>query len=283
VGNRIIPQSYPIAAPSFLLRNDDGTLIDVTQEHFEDLSSDPEIINDIELSDVDKDGDADVMIVGEWSGIRLYINQGGKYKLSEHGNLSELTGWWYSITSTDINGDGMDDFVIGNVGKNIKHKASKDKPFKIYAEDFDETGTIDIVLTSHYKNEEVPVRGRECSSQQMPFIAEKFETYNEFANASIIDIYGKDEVSNAYAREVVTFESVILIAQSDGSYHVQSLPHQAQAFPALSGMLAQAWFYSLMACQTMRRVRAQTIVFMQQVILKSCSRSRSEAKIILLP
>ena len=130
----------------------------------------------------------------------------------------------------------MDDFVIGNVGKNIKHKASKDKPFKIYAEDFDETGTIDIVLTSHYKNEEVPVRGRECSSQQMPFIAEKFETYNEFANASIIDIYGKDEVSNAYAREVVTFESVILIAQSDGSYQVQSLPHQAQAFPALGGL-----------------------------------------------
>ena len=236
VGNRIIPQSYPIAAPSFLLRNDNGTLVDITQEHFEDLSSDPEIINDIELADVDKDGDTDVMLVGEWSGIRLYMNQGGEYKLSQHDNLSGLTGWWYSITSTDINGDGMDDFVIGNVGKNIKHKASKDKPFKIYAEDFDETGTIDIVLTSHYKNEEVPVRGRECSSQQMPFIAEKFETYNEFANASIIDIYGKDEVSNAYAREVVTFESVILIAQSDGSYQVQSLPHQAQAFPALGGL-----------------------------------------------
>lgn len=234
VGNRIIPQSYPIAAPSVLLRNDNGKLVDVTQEQFGDLSSAPEIINDIELTDIDKDGDTDIIIVGEWSGIRVYINQGGNYKLSiRHGELAQLTGWWYSITATDVNDDGLTDFVVGNVGKNIKHKATKDKPFKIYAEDFDETGTLDIVLTSHYKNEEVPVRGRECSSQQMPFIAEKFETYSEFANASIIDIYGKDEVTNAYAKEVVTFESVLLIAQPDGSYTVQTLPNQAQAFPLL--------------------------------------------------
>jgi len=236
VGNRIIPQSYPIAAPSFLLRNDNGTLVDATQEHFEDLSSDPEIINDVELADVDNDGDTDVMLVGEWTGIRLYMNQEGNFELSQNDELLELTGWWYSITATDVNADGLKDFIVGNVGKNIKHKASEDKPFKIYAEDFDATGTIDIVLTSHYKNEEVPVRGRECSSQQMPFIAEKFETYNEFANATIVDIYGKDEVSNAYAREVVTFESVILIAQSDGSYEVAPLPHQAQAFPVLDGL-----------------------------------------------
>ena len=234
IANRIVPQSYPVAAPSFLLRNDDGQLTDVTDEVFPDLKSNPKIFNDIQIADFDGDSRLDVMMLGEWSGINIFTNSDNQFvKSTEFDELSKLKGWWYSITPTDINGDGISDYVVGNVGTNIKHKATKDRPFKIYAEDFDETGSLDIVLTSHYNNQEVPVRGRECSSQQMPFIAEKFTSYNEFANASIIDIYGKDEVTNAYVREVVTFESIVLIGQSDGTLRLKKLPPKAQIFPVL--------------------------------------------------
>ena len=69
-------------------------------------------------------------------------------------------GWWFSVTETDINKDGLKDYVVGNVGLNIKFKASEEKPFKVYATDFDENGTNDIVLSKKYKGTYVPVRGQ---------------------------------------------------------------------------------------------------------------------------
>ena len=104
----------------------------------------------------------------------------------------EDRGWWFTIEETDVNNDGLKDYVVGNVGLRISNlNPVKEKPFKIYATDFDDNGTNDIVLSKKYHENYVPVRGRECSSQQMPFIKDKFPTYSEFANASLSDIYGE--------------------------------------------------------------------------------------------
>ena len=58
-----------------------------------------------------------------------------------------------------------------------KNKASKKKPLKVYQSDFDANATNDIVLAKEYNGKTVPTRGRECSSEQMPFIAEDFPTF----------------------------------------------------------------------------------------------------------
>ncbi len=233
IGNRIMPQSYPVAAPSMMLKNEAGVL-SPDEKSSVYLADQKEIVNDAVVMDYDKDGWLDLITVGEWSGIRFYHNDGGSLKLDEkYKEYADLTGWWYSIATTDVNKDGHIDLIVGNVGENIKHKASNEKPFNVYATDFDQTGTIDVVLSSTYKNRSVPVRGKECSSQQMPFILDKFETYDEFASASLVDIYGEENLEQAYQRSATTFKSYILINDGSGNFKKEGLPTESQLFPLM--------------------------------------------------
>ena len=232
VGNRIIPQNYPSSAPSVLYENVDGVLMDVTGEKAPILSEFG-IINKIISTDFNDDGWTDLIAVGEWSPIGFLENKKGIFEAvnDESGVLSEQ-GWWFHIEETDVNNDGLKDYLVGNVGLNIKFKSNKDKPFKVYATDFDDNGTNDIVLSKKYHGTYVPVRGRECSSQQMPFIKDKFPTYSEFANASLTDIYG-EKLAASYSREVTEFRSILLVNSGNGSYSKTVLPVEAQVFPVM--------------------------------------------------
>ena len=237
IGNRIIPQSYPVSAPSMLLENQNGHLVDVTSELVPELTQ-LGIINDLEVADVNDDGALDFIAVGEWTGIHVFINEEGKFKtVDRYAALNELTGWWFSVHRTDVNKDGRPDFLVGNVGTNFKHKASIAKPFKVFAKDFDRSGSLDIVLSNEYKGNYVPSRGRECSSQQMPMIAEKFESYAAFASATLEDVYGEEDLEEAYARAVVSFESILLVSDAQGGLSIKKLPWQSQLFPMLDAVI----------------------------------------------
>ena len=233
VGNRIIPQNYPKHVASTIYENIDGELKEVTSNIAPDLP-DFGIINKIIQTDFNNDGWQDFIAVGEWTPIGIFENKQGKFSMLKEGSdLWDDRGWWFTVEETDVNNDGLKDYVVGNVGLNIKFKSSKEKPFKIYATDFDDNGTNDIVLSKKYHENYVPVRGRECSSQQMPFIKDKFPTYSEFANASLTDIYG-DKLNTSYENEVTEFRSILLINNGNGSFDKKILPVEAQLFPSLS-------------------------------------------------
>ncbi|MCL6264944.1 VCBS repeat-containing protein [Flagellimonas myxillae] len=232
VGNRVVPGMYPNHQTSTLFENNQGELIEVTEKVAPQLLEFG-IVNDLLTTDINNDGWDDFIAVGEWTGIGVFINNQGSFQNSaiDHPILQEH-GWWFSVNETDVNNDGLKDYVVGNAGLNIKFKASEEKPFKVFAADFDENGTNDIVLSKKYNGTYVPVRGRECSSQQMPFIKEKFGTYSEFANASLIDIYG-EKLDSSYERTVTEFQSIVLINKGDGNFEKKILPVQSQAFPLL--------------------------------------------------
>ena len=234
VCNRIVPQKYPTHAASILFENQAGKLIDITSEKAPELA-DFGIINAIEILDFNNDGWMDFMVVGEWTGIGLFKNKEGNFKnvAAEYGLDSKL-GWWFSITPTDINRDGKTDYVLGNLGLNSKYKASEKKPLFIYGHDIDKNGTYDQILSYEYKGKKVPFRGRQCSSEQVPFIKDKFPSYEAFANASLQDVYG-NELDNAVQKKATTFKSAILI-QGNNGFDLIDLPTEAQLRPILSGV-----------------------------------------------
>lgn len=228
VGNRVVPKKYPNHQSSIIYENRKGELIDVTKKVAPQLLNFG-IVNDLLATDINNDGWEDFIAVGEWTGIGIFINQKGIFKnIEEKNSPLKEKGWWFSVNETNVNNDGLKDYIIGNVGLNIKFKASKKKPFKIYATDFDENGTNDIVLSKKYNGIYVPVRGRECSSQQMPL----FETYNEYAHASLVDIYG-EKLNSYYENSVAEFRSIVLINKGNAIFKKSILPIESQSHPIL--------------------------------------------------
>lgn len=233
LGNRLIPHKYPTAAKSYILQNNNGQFKDVTNEIAPEFSTFG-LVNDVLITDFNQDGRLDFIVVGEWTSIGFFENSGAGFSNVAHKyGLSEKLGWWFSITETDVNNDQIPDYVFGNVGLNTKFDASTEKPFKIFGGDFDDNGTFDMMLSKKYKDEYVPVRGKECSSQQMPSISQKFSTYDAFANATIGDIL-EDKINTSLSLEVNDFRSFILVSNGSGGFVTEYLPNIAQTFPLLS-------------------------------------------------
>ena len=237
VGVRLIEGKYTFPASSYLLINNNGVLRKAKDNIAKDLEN-IGMVTDAVFSDVDKDGDEDLLIVGEWMTIKVLQNNKGTFTdvSKELGIDNDSRGIWWSITANDIDNDGDDDYIIGNLGRNNKFKASKEHPFKVYANDFDNNGTNDIVLAKYYKDSYVPVRGRECTSQQMPYVAEKFKDYHSFASSKLVDILPEDKVKDAVIYEITSFDNIVLINES-GKLVAKSLPIQAQISPIKSSIV----------------------------------------------
>ena len=230
IGGRIVPDKYPYSPNSHLLLNEEGKFMDVTSKNAPDLEQ-IGMVTDAIFIDYDQDGDDDLITVGEWTSVQFLENKNGVFEKISVSGLENSVGLWFSIAANDIDNDGDLDLFAGNLGLNSKYHVGNAKSFHVYCDDFDNSGTFDIVLSNTYKNELVPVRGRECSSQQMPFIAEKFPNFQSFAEASLIDIYGKEELNSALHYEADLLESVFIENHGDGKFEIKKLPIEAQFSP----------------------------------------------------
>mgnify|MGYP005990725105 CR=1 FL=1 len=237
IGTRLISGKYTFPATSYILINEKGIL----KKAFEEIA--PDLINigmvtDAVFSDIDQDGDEDLLIVGEWMEIKVLENSNGIFndRSKKFGINNNSRGIWWSITKNDLDNDGDDDYILGNLGKNNKFKASKKHPFKVYANDFDGNGTNDVVLAKYYKDGYVPMRGKECTTQQMPYVGEKFKDFHSFASSKLIDILPEETVEEAVVYEISNFQSIMLI-NNNGKLTAENLPIQAQISPIKNSLI----------------------------------------------
>lgn len=169
-----------------------------------------------------------MIVVGEWMPIKFYQNNQGTFEdVSEQMISGNTSGWWFDIQKGDFDNDGDQDLIVGNLGKNYKYKASDKSPFKVYLNDFDGNESSDIVLSYKKGDDEFPVRGRQCSSQQMPAIKSKFKDYNSFASANLKQIYTTKLLEESLSYEINSFESVYLENTGNG-FQRKVLPKLAQ-------------------------------------------------------
>ena len=229
VGGRLIAGQYPWPTKSYILNNTNGIFKDVTANvttDFEELG----MITDGIWTDFDKNGSLDLIIVGEWAPILFYSNIDGKFKnVTKNIGLKNTSGWWSSITQDDFDNDGDIDYIIGNLGLNYKYKATSEEPFEVYADDFDKNNRKDIVLSYYNFGKLFPVRGKSCSSEQIPSLSKKFENYNSFAIADVTEVYGKEELNNAEIHyKAQTFASSYIENLGNNKFKISKLPNKAQ-------------------------------------------------------
>lgn len=227
IGGRVVAGKYPSSPRSYLLKNEEGRFVDVTESYCKDLLH-PGMITGADFGDVNGDGKTDLTLIGEWTPLMTFINKGDSFEKMP--TQEETESLWFSLKAVDVDQDGDLDFVGGNLGKNCKFKASKDKPFNIYADDFDGNGTWDMMMSAYEGDKNFPVRGRDCSSEQMPFITDSFPTFKAFAIAEITEICGP-KIDNALHLTARGFYSSVFINDGKGNFTMKKLPNEAQFSP----------------------------------------------------
>jgi hypothetical protein len=229
IGGRLIGGKYPMATSSKILLFDAGHFIDKTEMIAPFLNSFG-LVTDVIQNDLDQDGDMDLLVVGEWMPPTWLIN-GGSAGFTMQTIEEAGTGLWWTIEKGDFDHDGDIDFLLGNLGWNNKFNGSRDPTLEVYGNDFDKNGKYDVVLATTKHDELVPVRGRECSSQELPFILNKFPTYESYAKASFNDIFSSDMLENSTHKKLTTMTSLYLQNEGNGKFSSRALPLLCQAGP----------------------------------------------------
>jgi hypothetical protein len=148
VGGRTMPASYPKIPFSFIYQNDGkGRFTEVTAQvspEFKEIG----MVTTISFADLNKDGQAEMLITGDWMPIMVFKHEAGKFiNATQDYGLDKLTGWWNCIEVADFDADGDLDFVAGNEGLNTRYRASAVAPIQLFAKDFDTNGSIDPLMT----------------------------------------------------------------------------------------------------------------------------------------
>ena len=109
VGTRLIKGQYGFPATSYILINNKGNYTKAPKESTSSLNN-IGMVTDAVFTDIDKDNDDDLIIVGEWMNITVLTNNDGIFENSTTKfGLNNSRGLWWSITASDLDNDGDDD------------------------------------------------------------------------------------------------------------------------------------------------------------------------------
>jgi hypothetical protein len=191
LGGRAVPREYGKIPTSYLLLNDGtGKFTDVTEKNAPGLSNIGMVTKAVWF-DIDKDSDNDLLLCSEWGGIDAFLNDHGKFSRK---TLAGNKGWWNFILPVDIDNDGDMDLVAGNLGLNSRLKASDKEPVRLYYNDFDNNGKQEQIVSYYVHGKELPFANKDELQRQLPVIKKKFLYAEDFAKATMREIFSKEKL-----------------------------------------------------------------------------------------
>lgn len=235
VGGRVIPGRYPEAPRSYILINDGkGNFSDQTKSISPGLEK-PGMVTDAVWIDMNNDKQPDLVVVGEWMPVKIFINNNGKLEDKTTAYFDKpVSGWWNKLAVSDMNGDGKPDFIIGNEGLNTQCRASEQEPAEMYFKDFDDNGSVDPIFCFYIQHKSYPYITRDELLDQMATMRTRYTNYKGYADLAVTDIFKSDELSGAGRLQATRLETTYFESGADGKFHIKALPVQVQQAPVFS-------------------------------------------------
>lgn len=240
VGGRVVAGSYPVSPDSYLLRNDNGTFVDVT-DHLSPGLKNAGMITDALWSDFDGDGFTDLVVTGEFMATKFFRNERGKLTIVADSGLDNFTGWWNGIAAADFDKDGDTDYVIGNLGLNNYYGISKETPLRVYAKDFDANGSIDAIISCYFRSEsgskhEYPAHFWDELNGQSPKFRNQFASYKQYGASSMRNLLAPYDTTGMIVLTANFSASAYVENLGNTKFKLSALPRGIQVSP-VNGMV----------------------------------------------
>ena len=206
IGGRAVPRNYGITPASYLFENKgNGEFDNVTDKYSDDLAN-IGFVKDGVWTDLDQDGDKDLVLALEWESIKILLNNGSSFETI---NVSDDKGWWNFILPYDFDKDGDIDLIAGNAGENIKFKPTAKYPLKLYVNDFDNNGQLDQVLTYHLGGREIPFANYAELTTHFAFLKKEYPSSRILATQPLNILFGEENLKESKILEVNMLSSVL--------------------------------------------------------------------------
>ena len=240
VGGRVVAGSYGVIPESYLLKNvSEGQKISFENQ----ITSDSKalqfagMVTDAEWVDINKDGWPDLIVTGEWMPVKLFINNKGKLEeKSKEFGLEKTDGLWTRIISVDMDGDGDQDFVLGNLGPNSQLHASIKEPMTLCVNDFMQSGTAVPVLCYYIQGKNYAYASRDEISALMPVLKRKFHDYSSYANSELGAIFSEEQKRGMRTLSAYHLKNSWIENVDGRKLNLHELPVQAQFSPIQAGL-----------------------------------------------
>jgi hypothetical protein len=227
VGGRSVPREYGSTPPSYLFVNDGkGHFKDLTASLNKDIAGIGMVTGAVWF-DQDGDGKKELAIAGEWMTPRIFSFIKDHFE-EQKTELAEMYGWWQTITAADLDHDGKEDLILGNIGENFYLHPDEKHPVKLWVSDFDQNGIIDKVMSYTVDGKDKPVFLKRDLEEAMPFLKKQNLKHEIYANKSVQDLLPAGQLDKAIFRQFNFASSCIAFSRGKGKYQIKKLPAMTQ-------------------------------------------------------
>ncbi|HVS95217.1 MAG TPA: VCBS repeat-containing protein [Puia sp.] len=227
VGGRSIPHEYGAAPSSFLFLNDGhGHFSDVAPTRNPDIAH-VGMVTAAVYDRVTGDSSKQLVLAGDWMGPHVFSWKNDRFEAVPT-NLDGLHGWWTAIAAADLDGDGLPDLILGNLGENFYLHPDKARPVKLWVGDFDGNGITDKILTRTIDGRDMPVFLKKDLEMQLPSLKKQHLNYADYAGKSIQELLGTPALAEARVDTLDYAPSIVALNKGGGRFEVRPLPPMVQ-------------------------------------------------------
>ena len=227
VGGRSMSFNYGVPATSYIFENDG-------KAHFTDITKTkaPAIekigmVTDAVWANITGDEKKELVIVGEWMSPKMFGYSNGKF-VEMKTNMENMNGWWQTVKASDLDGDGREDLVLGNLGENFYLHPDAKNPVKLWINDFDGNGELDKIFSRTIDGKDVPVFLKREFTEVLPSFKKENLRHHAYAEKTIQTLFKPEQLKNTVVKQFNYSSSCIAYNKGNNNFEIKKLPVIAQ-------------------------------------------------------